>query len=95
MSRVPDQGGLATAISLPINKSNVVEAEPDLSRLPINRYRFTLAAATTIKLPGYKGSTFHGGFGHALRKISPTYYRLLFEPGSPTSNNAQIPGPMS
>ena len=51
------------------------------SALEVSRYRFTLEAVDTISLPVYKGSTFHGGFGHALMKISPTWYRYFFEPG--------------
>jgi hypothetical protein len=31
-------------------------------------YRFVLKATTTIELPPYKGSAFHGGFGHALKR---------------------------
>ena len=51
------------------------------SALEVSKYRFTLEAADNITLPAYKGSTFHGGFGHALMKISPTWYRYFFEPG--------------
>ena len=47
----------------------------------LSKYRFTLEAIDDISLPAYKGSTFHGGFGHALMKISPTWYRYFFEPG--------------
>ena len=48
--------------------------------LELTKYRFTLEAIDTISLPAYKGSTFHGGFGHALLKISPTWYQYFFEP---------------
>jgi hypothetical protein len=51
------------------------------SALEISKYRFTLEAVDEITMPAYKGSTFHGGFGHALMKISPTWYRYFFEPG--------------
>jgi len=47
----------------------------------LSKYRFTLKAVDNISLPAYKGSTFHGGFGHALMKISPIWYRYFFEPG--------------
>ena len=47
----------------------------------LSKYRFTLEAVDNISLPAYKGSTFHGGFGHALMKISPIWYRYFFEPG--------------
>lgn len=50
-------------------------------RLKLIKYRFTLEAIDNIDLPCYKGSTFHGGFGHALMKISPIWYRYFFEPG--------------
>lgn len=52
-----------------------------LNRLAIAKYRFRFVAKNKIVMPVYKGSTFHGGFGHALKTISPTYYRILFEPG--------------
>ncbi len=51
------------------------------SSLEIIKYRFTLEAVDNITVPAYKGSTFHGGFGHALMKISPTWYQYFFEPG--------------
>lgn len=51
------------------------------SELEISKYTFTLEAVDEITLPVYKGSTFHGGFGHALMDISPTWYRYFFEPG--------------
>ena len=51
------------------------------SALEVSKYRFTLEAVDNISLPVYKGSTFHGGFGHALIKISPTWYQYFFEPG--------------
>lgn len=53
----------------------------DLQLLPVAKYLFRLKAQTRIQLPPYKGSTFHGGFGHALKKISPFYYQHIFEPG--------------
>ncbi|MFW5443050.1 MAG: CRISPR system precrRNA processing endoribonuclease RAMP protein Cas6 [Methylococcaceae bacterium] len=50
-------------------------------RLKLSKYRFMLEAMEKITLPSYKGSTFHGGFGHALMQISPIWYRYFFEPG--------------
>jgi hypothetical protein len=50
--------------------------------LKLSKYRFTLEAINKIYLPAYKGSTFHGGFGHALMQISPIWYRYFFEPGA-------------
>jgi len=49
------------------------------NKIALNKFCFTLEAINTIHLPVYKGSTFHGGFGHALRKISPIWYRYFFE----------------
>ncbi len=54
-----------------------------LSRLSLAKYRFTLSATTKIILPVNKGSALHGGFGHALKLISPHYYRQLCEPCPP------------
>ncbi len=48
--------------------------------LQLAKYRFTLEAIDEIKLPPYKGSTFHGAFGHALMQISPTWYHYFYEP---------------
>ncbi len=50
-------------------------------RLKLSKYRFIMEAVNQISLPAYKGSTFHGGFGHALMQISPIWYRYFFEPG--------------
>jgi len=52
------------------------------SYFKLSKYRFTLEAIDNISLPAYKGSTFHGGFGHALMQISPIWYRYFFEPKS-------------
>ncbi|HEB63049.1 MAG TPA: CRISPR system precrRNA processing endoribonuclease RAMP protein Cas6 [Gammaproteobacteria bacterium] len=51
-----------------------------LGKITIARYRFQLIATQKTALPCYKGSAFHGGFGHALRQIAPTWYQHLFEP---------------
>lgn len=53
-----------------------------LERLSLAKYRFRMAAETPIRLPPFKGSTLHGGFGHALKTISSFYYRALFDPGA-------------
>ncbi len=50
-------------------------------KLKIVKYQFTLKAVDKITLPAYKDSTLHGGFGHALKKISPIWYRYFFESG--------------
>ena len=56
-------------------------------RLTLSKYRFILEAVDQIILPRYKGSCFHGGFGHALMKISPRWYRYFFEPGLDKQEN--------
>ncbi len=55
------------------------------------RLQFTLEATDPISLPCYKGSAFHGGFGHALAIISPTWYRYFFQ--AATENGTLIPKP--
>ena len=52
-----------------------------MQKLTLTKYNFTLEAVEAISLPAYKGSTFHGGFGHALMKMSPRWYQYFFEPG--------------
>lgn len=50
----------------------------DIFKLDIIRLQFTLEAINPINLPAYKGSAFHGGFGHALQKISPIWFCFFF-----------------
>ncbi len=57
----------------------------------MRRLRFSLVAIDPINLPGYKGSTFHGGFGHALEAISPRWFAYFFHPQIQQSNT--IPKP--
>jgi hypothetical protein len=57
------------------------------TNLNISKYRFKLEAIDNITLPAYKGSTFHGGFGHALKKISPTWCQYFYEPGAEKKGN--------
>ena len=63
----------------------------NLPTLPISKYRFTLEAVDSITLPTYKGSSFHGGFGHALKQISPTWFKYFYQPKSP--RNLDLPRP--
>ena len=56
------------------------EQENWLNRLTVSKYLFRLRAETLLRLPPYKGSAFHGAFGHALKRISPFYYQEIFEP---------------
>ncbi|NOZ51786.1 MAG: cytosolic protein [Gammaproteobacteria bacterium] len=51
---------------------------PALNHFSIAKYRFTLTAESDIVLPVYKGATFHGGFGRALKKISPAFYDYFY-----------------
>jgi len=39
-----------------------------MHRFTFARYRFTLQPETTLRLPGFKGSAFRGGFGMAFRR---------------------------
>lgn len=55
------------------------------------RLQFTLEAVDLISQPIYKGSTFHGGFGHALQTISPTWFRYFFQ--AATGDGNPIPKP--
>lgn len=57
------------------------------------RLQFSLEAVDTIHLPDYKGSVFHGGFGHALQKISPTWFAYFFQPATEDGN--QLPKPFA
>ncbi len=70
-------------------------SEPVLAGLRIGIYRFSLVARTSIVLPLFKGSTFHGAFGHALRRLSPGDYSALYEPrfrvGSDYANRGKEP----
>lgn len=62
-----------------------------INSLKISKFRFTLEAIDFISLPAYKGSTFHGGFGHALKTISSTWYRYFFEPQSDKGYKLPLP----
>ncbi len=43
---------------------------PNLTMLPLARYRFHLRAMTPLHLPEWPGSVLRGAFGHALRKLA-------------------------
>jgi hypothetical protein len=53
--------------------------------------RFHLCATTPLVLPAYKGSTFHGAFGWALRRFYRPLYDCLYEPSSPPDSPRQDP----
>ena len=57
----------------------------------MHRLRFSLVATEPIDLPSYKGSALHGGFGHALETISPTWFTYFFQPQTQAGN--AIPKP--
>ena len=59
----------------------------------ILRLKFTLEAVDAINLPSYKGSAFHGGFGHALQTISPTWFRYFFQ--TTVENAVSLPKPFA
>ncbi len=63
--------------------------------LAVARHRFRMVAAGEIVFPAYKGSAFHGGFGHALKRMAPSWYRLLLEPGPPRDGTRQRLQPSS
>jgi CRISPR/Cas system endoribonuclease Cas6 (RAMP superfamily) len=57
----------------------------------MRRFQFSLQAINSINLPSYKGSAFHGGFGHALETLSPTWFAYFFQPENQHGNT--IPKP--
>ncbi len=68
-----------------------------LSHFAIAKFHLRLKASGRINLPAYKGSTFRGGFGQALRSMSPSWYSYFFEPSKafsdPGSYSCRIPNP--
>lgn len=46
-----------------------------ISNLSLAKYRICCRASEEIPLPKFKGAVLHGGFGFALKKISPYYYQ--------------------
>ncbi|MDQ3564447.1 MAG: hypothetical protein M3436_09990 [Pseudomonadota bacterium] len=55
--------------------------------------RFHLLAITPLQLSAYKGSTFHGAFGWALRRLYRPLYDQLYEPAStmlPSSDSTRV-----
>ncbi len=58
--------------------------------------RFHLLTITPLQLSAYKGSTFHGAFGWALRRLYRPLYDLLYEPAatmSPAGERMALPKP--
>ncbi|MEZ5584389.1 MAG: CRISPR system precrRNA processing endoribonuclease RAMP protein Cas6 [Candidatus Competibacteraceae bacterium] len=56
------------------------------------RLRFRFTVDKPLNLPVYKGSTFHGALGYALKRVAPLLCKELFEP-KPTEGNGTIPRP--
>jgi len=54
-----------------------------LERFRIACYIFRLRTTTPLTLPTYKGSTFHGGFGHSLAHVSTSFYNYFYNPQPP------------
>lgn len=57
--------------------------------LPIACFRFSLRVTHPIALPVYKGSTFHGGFGHALNRVGRRFRDYLFRPPARKNENGR------
>lgn len=55
--------------------------------LEIACYRFSFRVTRPITLPTYKGSTFHGGFGHALNRIGRRFRDYFYAPPAVTNGN--------
>ena len=51
----------------------------------IAKFQLTFQAAEELYLPAYKGSVFHGSFGHALMEIAPSWYHYFFPPDNSTA----------
>jgi len=55
-------------VEAPPSPCTYAEAAGAVAHFRLAYYRFILKATTAIRLPPYKGSAFHGGFGHALKR---------------------------
>jgi len=71
----------ATAIEIPSEHAEDAEPIP-LAGLSGIWLRFHLLAITPLQLSAYKGSTFHGAFGWALRRLYRPLYDQLYEPAA-------------
>ena len=54
--------------------------KPPLASLLLAKYRVYAQATEHITLPEFKGSVFHGGFGHALKATLPSVFEYFFQP---------------
>jgi len=71
----------APAMELPSKYAENAEPIP-LAGLSGIWLRFHLLTTTPLQLSAYKGSTFHGAFGRALRRLYQPLYNLLYEPAA-------------
>ncbi len=53
---------------------------PKLSTFILAKYRISVELLQPFTFKGYKGSIFHGGFGYALKLISPSTFHYFFNP---------------
>lgn len=67
------------------------ENPSNISNLSLAKYQFVCRAREQIILPKYKGAVFHGGFGFALKEISPYYYKRLCEAQSRPNPHILLP----
>jgi len=74
--------GNSTENKTGINTDITTSINPALTHFTLAKYRFTFCVKSEVTLPAYKGSAFHGGFGHALKKIAPSFYDYFFAPGT-------------
>lgn len=63
--------------------STALEHTRHFETFALTKYRLYAQAVNPIFIHGYKGSAFHGGFGHALKCISPSIFQTVFQPPFP------------
>ena len=51
------------------NSIEIAGYEGKNAPMKLAKYKLTISPTTNLSLPPYKGSTFRGGFGHALRRV--------------------------
>ncbi|MGH9894792.1 MAG: hypothetical protein ACREA0_22995, partial [bacterium] len=81
-----------TATELPSDYAENAEPIP-VAGLSAIWLRFHLLAITPLQLSAYKGSTFHGAFGWALRRLYRPLYDQLYEPAAtmlPSGDSTQV-----
>ncbi len=58
--------------------------EDDVNHFAFACFAFKIRVETPLSLPVFKGSTFHGAFGHALDRISPSSFEYFYKPRPPS-----------